>query len=152
MSGAIYGGLSTWILDGHFRGAIGFAFISVFAWTLLYRWKPTPTWGEAVACGLVAPVISSIPMCWYGLVYIGATWYVTWPVSIATGVALKLLADAYPMRPAEDTLCPRCKYDLYANESGVCPECGEGIPRAKRKYLRIVRRENSDRTGAGPPE
>jgi len=150
-SGAVYGACSTRITDGHYGGA-GWALLSVGAWMLLYRWKPMPTWGEAVACGLVAPILSSIPTLWYGLIYIGATWYVTWPVSIATGVAVKLLADEYPIKSTEDTLCPNCGYDLHANESGVCPECGEAIPRAKRRYLKNVRFEKSDRTGAGRPD
>ena len=34
---------------------------------------------------------------------------------------------ASPKRRRRRGLCLKCAYDLTGNESGVCPECGEGI-------------------------
>lgn len=39
--------------------------------------------------------------------------------------------------------CPRCEYDLFGNESGFCPECGEDLknpsrPRGNAKMLLLI--------------
>ncbi|HEX8340857.1 MAG TPA: hypothetical protein VF624_08110 [Tepidisphaeraceae bacterium] len=54
------------------------------------------------------------------------------------GLALLLLVlHVLWFRPSKDvtTLCPNCGYELYGNESGVCPECGDPIPPAVKARL-----------------
>jgi hypothetical protein len=54
-----------------------------------------------------------------------------WPVLVATGSlpALRLFLVMYSLicRRAVPGHCLRCSYDLTANVSGVCPECGTKI-------------------------
>jgi len=36
-------------------------------------------------------------------------------------------------RPIPPGYCPTCRYDLTGNISGVCPECGSGVPNQPQK-------------------
>jgi hypothetical protein len=49
-------------------------------------------------------------------------------------VALTLMRRRDP----NDLRCPRCHYDLHANQSGVCPECGGHIPASLRWKIRTL--------------
>jgi hypothetical protein len=47
-------------------------------------------------------------------------------------VPLALLVIAFRARtPVPAGFCPHCRYDLSATTSGVCPECGAGVPNAQ---------------------
>ena len=45
-----------------------------------------------------------------------------------------------------DPLCPTCLYNLTANTSGICPECGKQITAQQMKTPNRPDRENSDDT------
>ena len=49
-----------------------------------------------------------------------------WPVAIACALLPAARATAWVVRHrrVRRGLCPRCRYDLTGNVSGVCPECG----------------------------
>ncbi|MFH1109328.1 MAG: hypothetical protein V1790_09060 [Planctomycetota bacterium] len=42
-------------------------------------------------------------------------------------VAQVVLALKRRRRPLDPNTCPKCRYDLTGNVSGVCPECGTAI-------------------------
>jgi predicted amidophosphoribosyltransferase len=44
-----------------------------------------------------------------------------------------MLLRAIPNRRLDARICPRCRYDLTGNESGICPECGTPTPRHVRE-------------------
>lgn len=47
-------------------------------------------------------------------------------------VALTVLAW-WPWKRRRPGCCRRCGYDLTGNTSGVCPECGRGVPEGLRR-------------------
>ncbi len=53
------------------------------------------------------------------LVVGGAYWF-----AIGSGVGAIV---RWRMKKSDRTRCPNCRYNLYANESGVCPECGHTV-------------------------
>ena len=42
---------------------------------------------------------------------------------------LRILSRVRRARRRARSLCPACGYNLAGNDSGVCPECGKGVPR-----------------------
>lgn len=42
-------------------------------------------------------------------------------------------------RPVRDDECPKCRYNLTGNISGVCPECGTKLTRSGRADARVTK-------------
>ena len=84
-----------------------------------FSWRNHATYGTSTSCrfSLVA-----LPI---------------WPLSpilfatIAGGVCLRFLWNRRSSHP----VCPSCEYDLYGNESGICPECGTPVTGQLRKKI-----------------
>ena len=53
-----------------------------------------------------------------------AAWLIVFLAAIAAPNALLW----YLLRRYPPGHCPRCGYDLIGNTTGICPECGTGIP------------------------
>ena len=68
-------------------------------------------WNLDVACGWIPLVTAIVPLCW---------------------LIDRRLHGSYRERiRRRHGLCPNCAYDLTANTSGVCPECGTPIAGVK---------------------
>ena len=46
-------------------------------------------------------------------------------------------------------LCARCGYDLTANVSGLCPECGRPVPAGQAEAIRKERERDQEPTDEG---
>ncbi|GMU22163.1 MAG: hypothetical protein AMXMBFR13_22510 [Phycisphaerae bacterium] len=67
---------------------------------------------------------------------VGTSWFIgvwLWPVTVALAlyplvVLIRFLRTHRCERRRRRGLCGTCRYDLTANVSGVCPECGTPVP------------------------
>ena len=61
----------------------------------------------------------------------GVAWWIGMAAILAFGIVMSEIVVSRMARPLiRDTLatsCPACGYDLTANASGVCPECGRPV-------------------------
>jgi len=58
-----------------------------------------------------------------------------WPLGLFVVLTMILVYTAHPLRRRRwqrEGRCLSCGYDLTGNVSGVCPECGKGVPRELR--------------------
>lgn len=70
--------------------------------------------------------VSLTNMAWAGCSGVGIYWPV--PVIVFSLPAVATLAwRRYTSRKKSPGTCARCGYDLTANTSGICPECGESV-------------------------
>ncbi|HEX4794274.1 MAG TPA: hypothetical protein VH370_10810 [Humisphaera sp.] len=49
-------------------------------------------------------------------------------VFVTAALVLRTTRELIPIKVRSTNRCEGCNYDLYANESGVCPECGRMMP------------------------
>lgn len=89
--------------------------------------KPA-TWNQLI--GLMWPIISPFPR---GGTVLNSNWFIVlplWCLMLPTAILALLLMRA-GRRRSPPGFCPVCRYDLTANTSGICPECGSPIEPAQ---------------------
>jgi hypothetical protein len=83
----------------------------------------------------VDPDLESSLTVWFGYhgLFIFGTWHTYWQAAFVTGLLTIAGAvvwqrlDSLPFRRARDGRCTACGYDLFANISRRCPECGQAV-------------------------
>lgn len=62
--------------------------------------------------------------------YLHGPWHVFGPVggvTVCFGLAAILMGRRAPVQTANFRLCRRCGYNMTANTTGICPECGATV-------------------------
>jgi hypothetical protein len=79
-------------------------------------------------------------------------YYITQVGLVLISLLIVILTLLGRRRDPNDIHCPRCRYDLHGNQSGVCPECGLRIPPSIRWKIRTLGGGAAAPVAAAPPE
>jgi hypothetical protein len=125
----------TWIFAEELRH--GIMTLAPKTWWLLFLGWPFAR--RRIRPHVMGQLLSATGIAWLTAELIDPAWFnpasqnldsylsnFSWPVvAIAVG-AIAIILDARGKRP-DPNLCVHCSYDLTANVSGICPECGNAI-------------------------
>jgi hypothetical protein len=84
-----------------------------------YRRVAVHNWNLIAAHGETFPSLTSVVVELWAVVLL-----LIWPIPFLIG---------YRIKNKRANVCPICSYNLTANTSGTCPECGTAVPKPPKR-------------------